>query len=182
MGVRLYNNARGLFTGMDPVEGGSSSAYAYPFDPINQFDLNGKWWGSDLASAAWKNRGRIIQYAGYAAVGVCVIATAGACAVAAGVVAGISVINRGGSFIRRKQYRSASGWGRFIGGSAIDIISARLPGVRFSRGTYLSRHAISGRHVLRQAYIPLRRVFSTRRGWRNFAGFGAGAAWARWGW
>lgn len=60
MGVRLYNNTRGLFTSIDPVPGGSASAYAYPFDPVNQFDLNGQWWGSDLwnkasrkAASAW---------------------------------------------------------------------------------------------------------------------------------
>ncbi|WP_202919271.1 DNRLRE domain-containing protein [Saccharothrix deserti] len=46
MGVRLYNPATGLFTSVDPVPGGNSTAYAYPSDPVNQVDLDGKkkWW------------------------------------------------------------------------------------------------------------------------------------------
>jgi len=42
MGVRLYNPVTGLFTSVDPVEGGNANAYAYPADPINQFDLDGR--------------------------------------------------------------------------------------------------------------------------------------------
>ncbi|MDM7853303.1 RHS repeat-associated core domain-containing protein [Cellulomonas alba] len=43
MGVRLYNSVTGQFTSMDPVPGGNSTAYAYPQDPINQFDVSGQW-------------------------------------------------------------------------------------------------------------------------------------------
>ncbi|WP_406054523.1 DUF6531 domain-containing protein [Kribbella sp. NBC_00889] len=42
MGVRLYNAAAALFTSADPVKGGNASAYTYPSDPINSFDLDGK--------------------------------------------------------------------------------------------------------------------------------------------
>jgi RHS repeat-associated protein len=42
MGVRLYNSATGLFTSVDPVEGGNANAYTYPVDPINTFDTDGK--------------------------------------------------------------------------------------------------------------------------------------------
>ncbi|WP_156163735.1 RHS repeat-associated core domain-containing protein, partial [Demequina subtropica] len=45
MGVRLYNPATGLFTSVDPVPGGNTTAYAYPQDPINKTDLDGKAWG-----------------------------------------------------------------------------------------------------------------------------------------
>jgi RHS repeat-associated protein len=45
MGDRLYNSATGRFTSVDPEPGGSPNAYAYPTDPINQYDLNGHWWG-----------------------------------------------------------------------------------------------------------------------------------------
>lgn len=189
MGVRLYNARRGLFTSVDPVAGGNTTAYTYPQDPINMFDLDGKWGWSNVwngirsvAGAAWRNRGRIIQYAGYAAAGACVVATAGVCGVAAGVVAGISVVNRAGTFVRRGHYRSAGGWGRFLGGAALDVVSARLPGVRFSTGTYVARHAMRGRHVLRKSWTPIRRVYRTWRGWRNTAGIAAGTAWTRWGW
>jgi RHS repeat-associated protein len=42
MGVRLYNPTTGLFTSVDPVPGGNTTAYAYPQDPINSFDLDGR--------------------------------------------------------------------------------------------------------------------------------------------
>ena len=46
MGDRLYNAVTGRFTSMDPQPGGNPTAYTYPTDPINQFDLNGhsSWW------------------------------------------------------------------------------------------------------------------------------------------
>jgi RHS repeat-associated protein len=55
MGVRLYNSATGLFTSLDPVPGGNANAYTYPADPINSFDLDGKW---GWAKKAWKWAGR----------------------------------------------------------------------------------------------------------------------------
>ncbi len=44
MGVRLYDPTTGGFLSTDPVPGGSPNAYAYPTDPINQFDLTGQCW------------------------------------------------------------------------------------------------------------------------------------------
>lgn len=64
MGVRFYNGARGLFTSLDPVPGGNDTAYNYPNDPINSFDLDGRWgwakraakWGS--GNGKWAKRFR----------------------------------------------------------------------------------------------------------------------------
>ncbi|WP_430868982.1 DNRLRE domain-containing protein [Demequina aurantiaca] len=41
MGVRLYNPMTGLFTSIDPIKGGNSTPYAYPQDPVNNYDLSG---------------------------------------------------------------------------------------------------------------------------------------------
>ena len=43
MGVRLYNPIRGAFTSVDPVRGGNITAYTYPVDPVNTFDISGEW-------------------------------------------------------------------------------------------------------------------------------------------
>ena len=44
MGARIYNPATGLFTSPDPIVGGGANPYAYPTDPINQWDPNGESW------------------------------------------------------------------------------------------------------------------------------------------
>lgn len=41
MGDRYYNPTRGLFPSLDPEPGGNPTAYTYPLDPINQYDLDG---------------------------------------------------------------------------------------------------------------------------------------------
>ena len=58
MGVRLYNSVTGQFTSVDPLVGGNSTAYAYPQDPINQYDLDGNAWGwaKAVGKWAWKNK------------------------------------------------------------------------------------------------------------------------------
>ncbi|MGW1767905.1 RHS repeat-associated core domain-containing protein, partial [Streptomyces sp. NPDC002073] len=45
MGVRLYNPVSGRFLSLDPVYGGGDNAYGYPGDPVNEFDLDGRFWG-----------------------------------------------------------------------------------------------------------------------------------------
>ncbi|NMM33296.1 MAG: hypothetical protein HHJ13_04725, partial [Phycicoccus sp.] len=64
MGDRLYNATRGLFTSTDPEAGGGTTAYGYPTDPINQFDLNGHCWSwAQKACDAGKKVGHILRFA-----------------------------------------------------------------------------------------------------------------------
>ena|GEM_PF-1215815 len=44
MGVRLYNPATGRFLSVDPVPGGNANAYTYPLNPVDGFDLSGRFW------------------------------------------------------------------------------------------------------------------------------------------
>jgi len=43
MGLRLYDPVTGRFLSPDPVFGGNPNNYAYPVDPINQFDVCGSY-------------------------------------------------------------------------------------------------------------------------------------------
>ncbi len=61
MGVRQYNPATGRFLSVDPVQGGNANAYEYcTADPVNCFDLDGKWgWKKMFKKAkrwAWRNK------------------------------------------------------------------------------------------------------------------------------
>ncbi|MER7764620.1 polymorphic toxin-type HINT domain-containing protein [Streptomyces sp. NPDC097619] len=61
MGVRLYNPATGRFLSVDPVQGGNANAYEYcTADPVNCYDLDGKWgWKKMFRKAkrwAWRNK------------------------------------------------------------------------------------------------------------------------------
>lgn len=62
MGVRLYNSSTGLFTSPDPVEGGNTTAYVYPQDPINDADIDGR-----AACKGWRKwacgAGKVLSFA-----------------------------------------------------------------------------------------------------------------------
>lgn len=58
MGVRLYNPTTGRFLSMDPVYGGSANAYEYTYaDPVNKYDLDGRWvaWVGRAAQWCWRS-------------------------------------------------------------------------------------------------------------------------------
>jgi RHS repeat-associated protein len=52
MGARLYIPALGRFLQVDPVQGGTDNNYAYPTDPVNDFDLDGNWSWKGIANVA----------------------------------------------------------------------------------------------------------------------------------
>lgn len=103
MGVRLYNSVTGLFTSVDPVEGGNETIYGYPNDPVNKLDLDGRkgWW-----SRNWKKVAVVAVVVTAVAV-VCVVATA-ACGVAAGTAA------RAGARLAAPAMRGAARAGRAV--------------------------------------------------------------------
>lgn len=63
MGARPYNPVTGQFTSMDPVYGGNSTTYAYPQDPINGYDLDGRCWLCDRAKSAVKKVAKTVKKA-----------------------------------------------------------------------------------------------------------------------
>jgi hypothetical protein len=98
MGVRLYNPATGRFPSTDPVHGGNLNAYEYAHaDPLNRYDLNGKWssrkkWRTFRKKSRRKWTRRAIRGAawvgGAVATGAICGMTAGAGCLAAGFVLG----------------------------------------------------------------------------------------------
>lgn len=145
MGVRLYNPNTGRFLSTDPVYGGNANTYTYPTDPVNAYDLDGKW--------GWLKKAA--KWGGVAAMGICIIASAGACALAGAVAAGFSVANN----YRRKRTQRSYGWGSFARDSAIDVVGARFNAVR-GWGKYAGRHRGSMRRISR--YLP-KRSYSSHR-------------------
>ena len=64
MGARLFNQATGLFTSLDPVHGGNQTTYGYPNDPINANDISGMWRMSWGWTAKWSGRAStVLSYA-----------------------------------------------------------------------------------------------------------------------
>ncbi|MFJ8843956.1 DNRLRE domain-containing protein [Streptomyces cyaneofuscatus] len=71
MGVRLYNPATGRFLSTDPVHGGNANAYEYcTADPVNCYDLDGRWgmpkWAKRVGGFVNRNIGTIATVASVA--------------------------------------------------------------------------------------------------------------------
>ncbi len=127
MGSRLYNPVRGAFDSVDPVAGGNITAYTYPQDPINNFDLDGQ---SKKSKRIFKKIGK---WAGYAGLVACTIGTAGACMAAAGVVLAANVAANRKTIFGKKVKGSTRA--KAIGSAAFDAAGVvakplRLRGIR----------------------------------------------------
>ncbi|MCF6746703.1 hypothetical protein E9529_21020, partial [Blastococcus sp. KM273128] len=159
MGVRLYAPTLGRFLSVDPIEGGNANPYIYPADPVNMFDLDGRW---EWAKKAWRATTRFVKrhktaivntvgvlgVIGLAATGVGLFAVAGSglAAVAgtvawgAGTGAALGSAALCGTGARRGWGRAADCLGAATGGigSALGIAgrSARISGY--------GRHAYNG--------------------------------------
>jgi RHS repeat-associated protein len=135
MGARLFNPGTGQFTSTDPVPGGNSTAYAYPQDPINSFDLNGQWGWHIHYRSVWHYTQR--HWRGMAEVGLGAVALFG-CTVCDLIGIGMSAYSAYNTSrdIYHHQYRAAA-WDSLdmvggAGGHAITRIANR--GVRTANG------------------------------------------------
>ena len=191
MGARSYLPELGIFTATDPIEGGNTTTYAYPQDPINHNNLTGQWgeWITQAVNWTIEHRDGIIQTAGYIAVGACVFATAGVCGGIALAVGAVSAANRLATYGFSSGKKDLSGWLRVGAAAALDIGLSRLPGVRRAvTGLYSPLKRSAGRSILgyRGAHrIPAARVdyMSLRRavkGWGGSARLGGASAGAYW--
>jgi hypothetical protein len=132
MGVRLYNPATGRFLTVDPVVGGNPNAYTYPVDPVNMYDLDGRWgfkkfmrrvgWGTGMLST------------GLGAMSFCQWCQAGSLALA-GVSAGAWAL--GGNYSQARSVLLAGAVGAFTGG-------AGRWGGRFGITRYYNRSSFGG--------------------------------------
>lgn len=123
MGARLYNRVTGLFTSVDPVPGGNTTAYGYPQDPINAFDLDGRW--SHRWSRFFKGVAIGAAIVGF---GACVLASAGICGAVgvAGLVA--SGVSRGYDTFRSRRDLTWGNFGRFALATAQDYAWNKVGG------------------------------------------------------
>ncbi|WP_182920440.1 DNRLRE domain-containing protein [Nocardioides cavernaquae] len=161
MGVRVYNPATGSFSSTDPVFGGNTTAYAYPQDPVNRVDLDGRWGFSikdafkkakDWADDHKKIVGAVQLGIGLVALGVCAICTAAA-AISYG-IAGYKTVQG----YRRGGVRGA------LGGAASFIpVGGRLAATaNVARVRAAHRAATTGK-ARRALQKPLARAYTIKR-------------------
>jgi RHS repeat-associated protein len=140
MGVRGYDPALGRFLSVDPIRGGSANDYDYVTgDPCNSYDLDGRWGPSWLQ----KTLKVVAGAAGVAALGACILATAGVCAAVAWSAVGIAAVSRHAStFNSGSDWRDQGRWASWARGTAVDaaLVFAGGRAVRLLYGG-IARHA-----------------------------------------
>jgi RHS repeat-associated protein len=173
MGVRLYTPTLGMFLTVDPIPGGNPNPYTYPVDPINRYDLDGRWdWGAVLSTVA--------TVAGLAALGACIVATGGVCAVVAGAAFAASLGSR-----LHGTWTGDRNWRRFARGALFDAATGLIPGARgVVRGLgvikmvgkygYFTRGAKQYRGLSESVFNPRFRAGFSIRASANLAAFGIG--------
>ncbi len=139
MGARLHNSVTGLFTSRDPVEGGNTTSYAYPQDPVGMNDITGMWgWLKRVARRAAPILGRISTISGYAPSWLCSF-----CGAVSAISGGLSAA----SYFYTGQ--KAAGWGQ---------VRSTAVGLAFGRGVSMG---------VKKAY-KFRKRFTVRRWKSNF--------------
>lgn len=122
MGSRVYLSTLGRFASVDPVPGGTPNNYAYVLDPINSGDYSGMFGLGDIGGWIASNP---FDAAGYAleavGLGVCIFATAGVCAIAAGVA-----LWGGGALAAASTYQGTHNIAASIGVGALTVGLGKL--------------------------------------------------------
>jgi RHS repeat-associated protein len=96
MGARIYQPTTGRFLSADPVEAGTPNDYTYPADPVNQYDIDGRYCvfgthggkgGGCRGGSVKQSRHKVINIAVSlgAGLGVAACIASVACGIAAGV-------------------------------------------------------------------------------------------------
>jgi RHS repeat-associated protein len=136
MGARIYDSRLARFLSLDPVEGGTSNAYAYVDDPINAFDQAGsigfkKWWrdhGNTVVDV-------ISTVGSIGALGACIVATAGVCLGATLVAGAIAVgADTQKDVVSPLMHNKSVNWATFGKHVAFDVVTTyvgvKAPAVR----------------------------------------------------
>lgn len=153
MGARLYSPTMGRFLQIDPVAGGSASAYDYcNADPVNCSDLDGEW-------PSWKSVLKAVAFAGEIASMV-----PGPVGAVAGVVSGGAYLALGDK--KKALLAVAGGAAALVGAGALVKVGAKFAAPAFKMG----------RAALRNAPKVMRAAQANRKVERALAPSKAGAA------
>lgn len=169
MGVRLYDPTTGRFLSVDPIPGGNANAYEYVNgDPLNRYDLDGKWGFRKWAGGFWRRNSGAIVGLGFAAG--CSALTAGwgtvACSIAGGAIG--NAVSYRYSTPRRKRH-----WGGYYATAWRGAVWGGLGHGAGRYGHYFGRPASRWR---RYGWSTVRRAYRNgfRSGWHRYS------RWNRW--